>query len=275
MHASVKNDDCTTLAHERAGDDQHVTIDKESRVVQTRTLSTDTPVANMPVVEGRMSGRTGSVMVLLRYTCCSGGIIRRSMCSEDSFTGETRTCVMINGDTFTGPVVNIMVDTPYGTGRFNALSVEKPLYDILVGNIPGARNANDPDINWRLNQDTSDGMHYVTTDEITASTYVSYVVTTRGNKVDERMKPLHDVKITEVDIASKELHRWQESDQSLNKIRTWIDEGNGQRSRPKWKERLYLDKSIMYREHETSATKGQSVQPSYYCIYTFERRLWM
>ena len=58
---------------------------------------------------------------------------------------------MINGDTFTAPVVNIMVDTPYFTGRFNALSVEKPVYDIVVENIPGARNANDPDRNWRSN----------------------------------------------------------------------------------------------------------------------------
>ena len=59
------------------------------------------------------------------------------MCSEYSFTGETRTCVIINGDTFTAPVVNIMVDRPYFTGRFTALSVEKPVYDTVVGNIPG------------------------------------------------------------------------------------------------------------------------------------------
>ena len=150
MHASVKSNDCTTLAHERVGDDQHVTIDNGSRGVHTRTLSTDTPVANMPVVEGSICGRTGSVRVL-RDTGCSGGIIRRSMCSEDSFTIETRTCVMINGYTFTAPVVNIMVDTLYFTGRFNALSVEKPVYDIVVGNIPGARNANEPDRNWRSN----------------------------------------------------------------------------------------------------------------------------
>ncbi len=122
MHASVKRDDSTALAHECAGDDQRVTIDKGSRGVQTRTLSTDTPVANMPVVEGRICGRTGSVRVL-RDNGYSGGIIRRSMCSEDSFTGETRTCVMINGDTFTAPVVNIMVDTPYFTGQFNALAL--------------------------------------------------------------------------------------------------------------------------------------------------------
>ena len=148
MHASVKCNDCITLAHELVGDDQRVTIDNGSREVQTRTLSTDTPV--IPVVEGRICGRTGSVMVL-RDTGCSGGIVRRSMCSEDSFTGETRTCVMINGDTFTAPVVHIMVDTPYFTGQFNALAVEKPVYDIVVGNIPGARNANDPDRNWRSN----------------------------------------------------------------------------------------------------------------------------
>ena len=121
----------------------------------------------------KICGRTGSVRVL-RDTGCSGGIIRRSMCSEDSFTGEMRTCVMINGDTFTAPVVNIMVDTPYFTGQFNALAVEKPVKDIVVGNIPGARDANDPDINWRSNvelkESTSDVMHDVTTEEITAST---------------------------------------------------------------------------------------------------------
>ena len=70
------------------------------------------------------------------------------------------------------------------------------------------------------------------------------------------MKPLHVVKSKEVDIDSKELQRLQESDQSLNKIRKWIDEGKGQWSRSKWKERFYLDKSIMYREHDTSAKKG-------------------
>ena len=57
MHSIVKSDECVTLAHERVGDDQRVTIDNGSRGVQTRELSTDMPVANMPVVEGRISGR--------------------------------------------------------------------------------------------------------------------------------------------------------------------------------------------------------------------------
>ena len=36
MHASVKSDECITLAHERVGDDQRVTIDNGSRGVQAR-----------------------------------------------------------------------------------------------------------------------------------------------------------------------------------------------------------------------------------------------
>ena len=36
MYASVKSDECITLAHERVGEDQRVTIDNGSRGVQTR-----------------------------------------------------------------------------------------------------------------------------------------------------------------------------------------------------------------------------------------------
>ena len=111
-----------------------------------------------------------------------------------------------------------MVDTPYFIGRLNALSVEKPVYDIVVGNIPGARDASDPDIHWRPNVDTSDDMHDVSTEETTASTDESCVVTTRANKVEIHMKPLHVAKSREVEVDSKELQQLQENDLSLNKI---------------------------------------------------------
>ena len=111
-----------------------------------------------------------------------------------------------------------MVDTPYFIGRLNALSVEKPVYDIVVGNIPGARDASDPEINWRPNVDTSDDMHDVSREETTASTDESCVVTTRANKVEKHMKPLHVAKSREVEVDSKELQQLQENDLSLNKI---------------------------------------------------------
>ena len=73
----------------------------------------------------------------------------------------------------------------------------------MVGNIPSARDASDPDINWRPNVDTSDDMHDVSTEETTASTDESCVVTTRANKVEKHMKPLHVAKSREVEVDSK------------------------------------------------------------------------
>ena len=73
-----------------------------------------------------------------------------------------------------------------------------------------------------------------------------------------RSRRRHGVHGAPCDWGIIELQRLQESDQSLNNIRKWSDEGKCQRSRPKWKERFYLDNSIMYREHETSAKKGSA-----------------
>ena len=105
-------------------------------------------------------------------------------------------------------------------------------------------------------------MHAATTEEITASTYVSCVVTTRANRVEKRMKPLHVVKSKEVDIDSKELQRLQESDQSLNKIRKWIDEGKGQRSRPNGKRGSTWISRSCTENMRRLPRRDQSVQPS-------------
>ena len=39
-------------------------------------------------------------------------------------------------------------NTPYYKGEVLALCVENPLVGLIIGNIPGARERNNPDINW-------------------------------------------------------------------------------------------------------------------------------
>ena len=46
------------------------------------------------------------------------------------------------------PEVKVSIDTPYYKGEVLALCVEKPLVGLIIGNIPGARERNNPDINW-------------------------------------------------------------------------------------------------------------------------------
>ena len=46
------------------------------------------------------------------------------------------------------PEVRVSIDTPYNKGEVMAFGVEKTLVGLIIGNIPGARERNNPDINW-------------------------------------------------------------------------------------------------------------------------------
>ena len=44
--------------------------------------------------------------------------------------------------------MKVSIDTPHYKGEVLALCVIKPLVGLIIGNIPGARERNNPDINW-------------------------------------------------------------------------------------------------------------------------------
>ena len=46
------------------------------------------------------------------------------------------------------PVALITVDTPYFKGEVEAQCLPDAIYDLIIGNIPGARSPEDPDPNW-------------------------------------------------------------------------------------------------------------------------------
>jgi len=43
-----------------------------------------------------------------------------------------------NGTVRRTPVAQIFIDTPYFTGTTTAVCTKSPLYDVIIGNIPGA-----------------------------------------------------------------------------------------------------------------------------------------
>ena len=47
-------------------------------------------------------------------------------------------------------VAEILIDSPYFKGRLEALCMCKPIYDLILGNIPGVREPNNPDVNWAM-----------------------------------------------------------------------------------------------------------------------------
>ena len=75
---------------------------------------------------------------VLRDSGCSTVVVRRSLVPEDKLTGQEERCVLIDGTARRTPVAQIYLKTPYFTGTTNAVCMNNPLFDVIVGNIPGA-----------------------------------------------------------------------------------------------------------------------------------------
>jgi hypothetical protein len=146
-----------------------------------RVLSDDMPVTK---------GLVGDTMVdMLRDTGCSGVVVSRSMINDDQLLNKTERCMLIDGSILKVPMAQIDIDTPYFTGKsVEAMVMKSPVYDLVVGNIPGARKADDPIKDWQPQ---------VTRDfDQTAN-----VVMTRAGVI-RASKPLKPLKVTQSDASN-------------------------------------------------------------------------
>ena len=98
----------------------------------------------MTVVTGRVEGKTE----VLRDTGCSGVIVRRDLVKDKEITNRTGYMLTVDRTVRRAPVGMVNIDTPYYTGRMEALCLQDPLFDLIVGNIEGARGPDDPDVKW-------------------------------------------------------------------------------------------------------------------------------
>ena len=92
-------------------------------------------------------GKMGHIKVtVLRDTGCSGIVVRKSLLNNSQFTGEEQTCMLADGSKLRVPVTQVYIDTPYFVGKVGAWCMENSMYDLIIGNIDGARDQNNPDL---------------------------------------------------------------------------------------------------------------------------------
>ena len=108
-------------------------------------VSSVSSLSEMSTVQGFVGEKPVEV---LRDTGCSGVIVSKDLVPESAYTGRSQTMVMVDYSSRVFPEVKVSIDTPYYKGEVLALCVEKPLVGLIIGNIPGARERNNPDINW-------------------------------------------------------------------------------------------------------------------------------
>ncbi|KAK3783845.1 hypothetical protein RRG08_031686 [Elysia crispata] len=98
---------------------------------------------NLPVVKGLVGDKTVDV---LRDTGCEGVVVRRGLVNDDQLTGKCCLIVRIDNTVLLAEKARIQVKTPYLSGEVEALCIPEVICDLVVGNIPVARNPDDPDM---------------------------------------------------------------------------------------------------------------------------------
>ncbi|XP_068205216.1 uncharacterized protein [Palaemon carinicauda] len=105
---------------------------------------------SMPVTKGRVGSH---IVRVLRDSGCSSVVIKQKFVDPDLYTG-TLVLVRLADNSFRrAPMAKIHINTPYLIGEVDAVCLPDAPYDLLIGNVPCARPAEDPDPAW---QDTCD-----------------------------------------------------------------------------------------------------------------------
>ncbi|XP_043212021.1 uncharacterized protein LOC122376289 [Amphibalanus amphitrite] len=91
----------------------------------------------------------------LRDTGCSTVVVKREFVKDEELTGETSLMLLIDNTVRRVPVAMICVNTPFLIGKVKALCLPDAVYDLIIGQVPGARAPNDPDPEWRATEPAS------------------------------------------------------------------------------------------------------------------------
>eukprot|EP00057_Strongylocentrotus_purpuratus_P026705 XP_011681179.1 PREDICTED: uncharacterized protein LOC105446277 [Strongylocentrotus purpuratus] len=102
---------------------------------------------HMPVVSGRLEKGNKAVSVL-RDCGCTTCVVKSELVDEDQLTGYKQLVLLIDGTVREFSVAKLTVDSPYYVGEIEALCMPHSLFDVVIGDITGAREPRDPDLTW-------------------------------------------------------------------------------------------------------------------------------
>ena len=69
-------------------------------------------------------------------------------CRKKQLTGKVASCTLADGTKRKFSVGNFNIETPYYTGKVEALCMPEPVCDLGLENRDGVRSPENPDINW-------------------------------------------------------------------------------------------------------------------------------
>ena len=203
---------------------------------------------NMPVYDGLVNGEK---VRFLQDTGCSTAVVRESLVRQEQYTGKSSWCVLMDGTIKKCSLAMIQIDCPFYTGEVEAMVMENPIYDLVLGNAPGVRKT--PDQNWGKQSDN-----------------IGAVVTrAQAKRNEESIKPLNVAQIDVPFVNASTLETSQREDSSLGKLWDLAQSGEKLKTRGNQIYRYEVRNSILYRVYEqtrgsTACEVKQIVVPTKY-----------
>lgn len=223
-------------------------------------------VENMPVLSGRLNGQVVSV---LRDTGSNTVITRRSLIPDSQLTGKMGVVCLVDGTILSLPEAKISLRSPYFTGDLLVKCMEAPLYDVIIGNVEGARGADKPSYEWDTERhQTPGGGKESSKEREDAVPHAGEIAA--ANRVKATKATPTTSKETRIDIDSTELKRRQKEDDTLEACRTKV--GQVQSTKDGSKISFYFSKGVLCRRYEQKGGKSfkQVVVPKTLRTYVLE-----
>ena len=110
------------------------------------------------------------------------------------------------------------MDTPNFVGQVEALSMDNPVYDLVIGTIGGARAADNPNLDWKGKVSLESSPTKVMTPEVKQ-------VETRAQKKKKDVKIYLKVPKPIKEVSSEQIRLYQETDETLSEIRNMESTG--------------------------------------------------
>ena len=92
--------------------------------------------SRLPTAIGTVNGKEIRV---LRDTGCTGVVVRRSLVSDGQMLNKQSGVTLINNYKQRCPMARINVDCPFFRGTTDALCIDDPAHDLVIGNIEGSK----------------------------------------------------------------------------------------------------------------------------------------
>lgn len=180
----------------------------------------------------------------MRDNGCGGVVVKQSLVQEDQYTGRFRCCYLIDGSMQRHPTAVVKLDSPYFTGEQEAVVMPNPLFGAIIGNIPGARRAEEPKEDWKP--------------ERRQDVQSCGAVTTRLQaKTDkESLKPLKVPNATNICSDKESLQQEQKDDPSLERVWEKAKEKDPARVTKASESWFEVRNGLLYRYHKNLKKAG-------------------